>query len=545
MKPLTVMTAYASAPPAEGGVAADFSAETWWLSLIKAVFIVAFLIVSVIMAIWTERRVLGRMQTRPGPNVNGFLGIPQLIADAAKLIMKEDFWLKGAEKLVYILAPVIAAFSAFMIYAVIPFGPQVSILGHSTPLQLTDFPVAALYVLAVTGFGVYGIILGGWSTHSTYPLLGAVRSAAQVISYELSMSLSMLTVFLASGTMSTSGIVAAQERVWWGLAMIPSLLIYVVSMVGEVNRLPFDLPEAEGELVAGHMVEYSSMKFAWYFLAEYINMFNVSAVCVTLFLGGWRSAILSLFWEGANSGWWPMLWFVAKVWAVMFFMIWTRGTLVRIRYDHFMKLGWKVLIPISLVWFVLVAVVRAFRTFSGASVQALLLPMAVVFCVIMFILFLIPDKEEEEGLYEDYEEDDDEEDADDEDVEILDAEDDHVAFLEGFPVPPPPGTSLPPSPRARRTALAAQATDAAGDSETGAATAVGLLEDADVEDDDATGSADSAESPDSAGVAGTAAPAGKDAATALPTFTLDLKADPAGGKDTDTAAEAPQEGKDD
>ena len=272
-------------------------------------------------------------------------------------------------------------------------------------------------------------------------------------------------------------------------------------------------------------------------------MFNVSAVCVTLFLGGWHSTVLSLFWEGANSGWWPMLWFVAKVWAVMFFMIWTRGTLVRIRYDHFMKLGWKVLIPISLVWFVLVAVVRAFRTFSGASVQALLLPMAVVFCVIMFILFLIPDKEEEEELYEDYEDDD--EDADDEDVEILDAEDDHVAFLEGFPVPPPPGTSLPPSPRARRAALAAQATDAAGDSETGATTAVGLLEDTDVEDDDPTGSADSAESPDSAGVAGTAAPAGKDAATALPTFTLDLKADPAGGKDTDTAAEAPQEGKDD
>lgn len=329
--------------------------------------------------------------------------------------------------------------------------------------------------------------------------------------------------------------------------MVPSFIIYVISMVGEVNRLPFDLPEAEGELVAGHMVEYSSMKFAWYFLAEYINMFNVSAVCVTLFLGGWRSAILSLFWEGANSGWWPMLWFIAKVWAVMFFMIWTRGTLVRIRYDHFMKLGWKVLIPISLVWFVLVAVVRAFRTFSGASVQALLLPMAVVFCVIMFILFLIPDKEEEEELYEDYEDDD--EDADDEDVEILDAEDDHVAFLEGFPVPPPPGSSLPPSPRARRAALAAEETDP----ETGAATAVGLLEDTDVEDDDveddAAGSAASAESPDSADTAGPAVPTGKDAATALPTFTLDLKADPASDtatdKATDEAAEAPQEGKDD
>ena len=391
MKPLTVMTAHASAPPAEGGVVADFSAETWWLSLIKAVFIVAFLIVSVIMAIWTERRVLGRMQTRPGPNVNGFLGIPQLIADAAKLIMKEDFWLRGAEKFIYILAPVIAAFSAFMIYAVIPFGPQVSILGHSTPLQLTDFPVAALYVLAVTGFGVYGIILGGWSTHSTYPLLGAVRSAAQVISYELSMSLSMLTVFLASGTMSTSGIVAAQERVWWGLAMIPSLLIYVVSMVGEVNRLPFDLPEAEGELVAGHMVEYSSMKFAWYYLGEYINMFNVSAMCVTLFLGGWRSFVLASFWPGANSGWWPMLWFVAKVWAVMLFMIWTRATLVRIRYDHFMKLGWKFLIPVSLTWFVLVAVVRAYRAFSGGSTRVLLLVLAAVFLVAMIVLLLLPD----------------------------------------------------------------------------------------------------------------------------------------------------------
>ena len=177
-----------------------------------------------------------------------------------------------------------------------------------------------------------------------------MRSAAQVISYELAMSLSVLTVFLASGTMSTSGIVGAQTRMWWAVAMMPSFVIYVVSMVGEVNRLPFDLPEAEGELVAGHMVEYSSMKFAWYFLAEYINMFNVSAVCVTLFLGGWRSFVIASFWPGANEGWWPVLWFVAKIWAVMFAMIWTRGTLVRIRYDHFMKLGWKVLIPAALTW---------------------------------------------------------------------------------------------------------------------------------------------------------------------------------------------------
>ena len=529
-----------------GGVVADFSAETWWLTLIKAVFIVAFLIVSVIMALWVERRGLARMQTRLGPNVNGPLGLLQAVADAGKLIMKEDFWLKGAEKVIYLLAPLIAAFSAFMVYAVIPFGPQVSIFGHSTPLQLTDFPVAVLYILAITAFGVYGIILGGWSTHSTYPLFGAVRSAAQVISYELSMSLSILTVFLASGTMSTSGIVGAQQRIWWAVAMLPSFIIYVISMVGEVNRLPFDLPEAEGELVAGHMVEYSSMKFAWYFLAEYINMFNVSAVCVTLFLGGWRSTILSLFWEGANSGWWPMLWFIGKVWAVMFFMIWTRGTLVRIRYDHFMKLGWKVLIPVSLVWLVLVAVVRAFRTFSGASVQALLLPLAGAFCLIMLGLFLIPDKGDEEEFYAEYDEDDTED-----DVEIMN-DDGHVSFLEGFPVPPLPGQSLPPSPRARRAALAVDLENSEG----GASTAVGLLNDVELEDDetagfvdsaDTAGTADSADSADTAGADEASVPrrSGADAATALPTFTLDLKADTASDKAADKATEAPQEGKDD
>ena len=423
-------------PDDTGGVVADFSEETWWLTIVKAVFVVAFLIVSVILALWVERRGLARMQTRPGPNVNGPFGFFQAIADAAKLIMKEDFWLGGAERVIYILAPVIAAFCAFMVYAVIPFGPQVSILGHSTPLQLTDFPVAVLYILAITAFGVYGIILGGWSTHSTYPLFGAVRSAAQVISYELSMSLAILTVFLASGTMSTSGIVGAQQRMWWGLAMVPSFLIYVVSMVGEVNRLPFDLPEAEGELVAGHMVEYSSMKFAWYFLAEYINMFNVSAVCVTLFLGGWRSVIVASFWEGANSGWWPMLWFVAKVWAVMFFMVWTRGTLVRIRYDHFMKLGWKFLIPVSLAWFVMVAVLQGYRAFFSGSPAGLLIVLAVVFLVAMLVLFFLPEADDDESASG---------------ADSVTAPGEELdAFAGGYPVPPLPGQQLPLSPRVRR-----------------------------------------------------------------------------------------------
>src|SRR5690625_4079465 len=179
--------------------------------------------------------------------------------------------------------------TAFLIYAVIPFGPEVSIFGIVTPLQLTDMSVAVLYILAVTALGVYGIVLGGWSANSTYPLLGAVRSSAQVISYELAMTLALASVFLISGTASTSEIVSAQTNLWWAIVLAPAFIIYHISMVGEVNRLPFDLPEAEGELVAGHMVEYSSMKFAWFFLAEYVNMLNVSAVAATLFLGGWRA----------------------------------------------------------------------------------------------------------------------------------------------------------------------------------------------------------------------------------------------------------------
>ena len=249
-----------------------------------------------------------------------------------------------------------------MAFAVIPMGPVVSVFGHRTPLQLTDLPVAVLYILAVTSIGVYGIVLAGWASGSTYPLLGGLRSSAQVISYEIAMALSFAAVFLYAGTMSTSGIVAAQNGTWYVFLLLPSFLVYLTSMVGETNRAPFDLPEAEGELVGGFHTEYSSLKFAMFMLAEYVNMTTVSALATTMFLGGWHAPWPISMWDGANTGWWPLLWFTAKVWAFLFFYIWLRATLPRLRYDQFMALGWKVLIPVSLVWIAIVATTRSLRT---------------------------------------------------------------------------------------------------------------------------------------------------------------------------------------
>ncbi len=233
------------------GVAADFSNDTWWIWLIKAVVIVIFLLTSVLIAIWFERKVVARMQVRPGPNVHGPFGLLQSLADAMKLLFKEDMTVKAADKVVYIVAPMIAVFCSLLTFAVIPLGPSVSMFGHETPLQLTDFPVAVLYILACAAVGVYGIVLGGWSSNSTYPLLGGVRSTAQVISYELAMGLSLVSVFILSGSMSTSTIVNEQTQVWWFLPLLPAFVIYVISMVGETNRLPFDLPEAEASWSAG------------------------------------------------------------------------------------------------------------------------------------------------------------------------------------------------------------------------------------------------------------------------------------------------------
>jgi NADH-quinone oxidoreductase subunit H len=416
------------------GVAADFSQDNGWTYLVKAVLIVVFLLVSVLIAIWFERKVVGRMQVRPGPNVHGPFGLLQSLADAMKLLLKEDMTVTAADKFIYLLAPMISVFGSLLVFAVIPFGPEVPLpfTDWATPAQLTDFPVAVLYVLACASVGVYGIVLGGWSSGSTYPLLGSVRSTAQVISYELAMGLSLVSVFILSGSMSTSTIVSQQTGRWFFIPLLPAFGVYVISMIGETNRLPFDLPEAEGELVSGYMTEYSSMKFAWFFLAEYINMLNVSAVATTLFLGGWRAPWpISAINDGMfNHGWWPILWFLAKLWLLMFVFVWVRGTLLRLRYDQFMVFGWKWLIPVALGWLVLLSLVQFVRLDSDVSRTQLIVGLVAIGLIVVALVTFWPERSKKP------------------DARAPGAEFD--AFAGGYPVPPLPGQTLPPSPRAAR-----------------------------------------------------------------------------------------------
>jgi NADH-quinone oxidoreductase subunit H len=354
-----------------------FGHDPIWLILIKVLGVFVFLVVMTLFSIVFERKVVGRMQNRIGPNQTGPWGTLQSLADGIKLAFKEEIIPVLADKPVYWIAPVLSCVPAFLAFSVVPFGPQVSMFHHQTPLQLTDLPVGVLVIFACSSLGVYGIVLAGWASGSTYPLLGGLRSAAQMISYEVAMGLSMVSVFLFAGTMSTSGIVAQQDHLWNIIPLFVSFAIYSISMVGETNRAPFDLPEAESELVGGFHTEYSSMKFALFFLAEYINMVTVSALATTLFLGGWHAPFgLVSIWGGANSGWWPVLWFTAKVIVIIFVFVWLRGTLPRLRYDQFMQFGWKVLIPISLVWILAVTTMRTlnqrgWNSFQTAAIVAI------------------------------------------------------------------------------------------------------------------------------------------------------------------------------
>jgi len=360
-----------------------------WLIAVKALMVFIICVLATLMAVWTERRVLAKMQLRTGPNRVGPAGLLQSLSDGVKLALKEDIIPAAADKVVFIIAPIIATSMCFMAFAVIPMTGVVNIFGRQTALQLTDLPVGVLYILAVTSIGVYGVVLAGWSSGSTYPLLGGLRSSAQVISYEVAMGLSLVGVFIYASSMSTSEIVASQhQHLWNAVVLFPSFVIYVISMVGETNRAPFDLAEAEGELVGGFHTEYSSLKFALFFLAEYVNIIAVSALATTLFLGGYHALPGLGFTEQWLGGWFTLIWFFAKVNFFFFIFMWLRGSLPRLRYDQFMKFGWKVLIPVSLVWILIVAALRVLQQ-EGAPRSAILAFAVGVVIIVMAISSMI------------------------------------------------------------------------------------------------------------------------------------------------------------
>ncbi len=412
-----------------------FGTDPWWLVLLKVVALFVVLLVWTIFNVWYERRLVAKMQHRLGPIMNGPFGLGQALADGMKLLIKEDFMPHMVDRVLFTLAPLIAGVAAFTSWAVIPFGGEVEIFGVTTRLQLTDLPVSTLVILAVGSVGIYGFVLAGWSSNSTYALLGGLRSSAQMISYEVSMGLSLVAVFLYSGSMSTSEIVEAQGRPllpfglniglqqWYWLLLLPSFCIYVISMVGETNRAPFDLPECESELVSGYITEYSGFRYAIYFLAEYINMATVSAVATTLFLGGYHAPWPLSMIAALDQGWWGLLWFFLKVQLLISFFVWLRGTLPRFRYDQFMDLGWKWLIPISLAWIVAVATLRTAQAQGWLATPAGWGVMVGVLVAVFGIWWYL-DREPEPALA-----------ADDEDGEF-------DAFAGGFPVPPMPGQQL-------------------------------------------------------------------------------------------------------
>ena len=306
--------------------------------LIKVIVVFTVLLILAAYMTWMERRVFALVQVRVGPNRVGPAGLLQPIADGIKLMFKETLIPADANKIIFILAPALTLIPALSSIAVIPFGDKVEIFGYQIDLFLADVNIGILYIFALSGLGVYGIVLGSWSSNSKYPLLGGLRSAAQLISYELSLGLSLLGVVMLSETLSLKGIVDAQSEIPFIILQPLGFVLFVICMLAETNRAPFDLPEAESELTGGFHTEYSSMHFAVYFLAEYCNMITLSAVGAPSFLGGWRGPFLP-----------PVVWFLIKVIAFMFFFMWLRATTPRLRYDQLMDFGWKILLPVSIL----------------------------------------------------------------------------------------------------------------------------------------------------------------------------------------------------
>jgi NADH-quinone oxidoreductase subunit H len=317
-----------------------------WILLAARVIVVFFgLLILVMLLIWVERKVIADMQTRVGPLRAGPRGILITLADGIKLFFKEGITPTLVDRPVYAIAPIVAMFPAFLAFAVIPFGTGVHIFGRDVPFQIADLNIGILWILAMASIAIYAVVLAGWSSGSNYPLLGSIRSSAQMISYEVGMGLALVAVLMYSGSLKMSAIVASQDTVWNIVPQFPAFVIYLISGLAETNRPPFDLAEAESELVAGFHTEYSGIKFAMFYLGEYLNTVTVAAVATTLWLGGWR---------GPHPGFllwlWPLLWFLLKVFLVIYAYIWVRATLPRMRYDRLMSFGWKVLIPFGLLW---------------------------------------------------------------------------------------------------------------------------------------------------------------------------------------------------
>jgi len=316
------------------------------ISLIKCLVVLFILLTAVAYIQLAERKIVGRMQARVGPTRVGPFGLLQPAADAVKFILKEDLTPDTAHKFLYILAPMLAVVLALLSITVIPIGPIVTLFGHETALQLTDINVGLLLILGVTSLGVYGVVLAGWSSNSKYSLLGSLRGGSQMISYELALGLSLIGPIMLAGTLSLRGIVEAQAHLhWYIVPQIVAFFIYLTAAFAETNRIPFDLPEAEGELGAGYHTEYSAMKFAMFFLAEYVNMITVSCVATLVFLGGWMGPLFGPSWLHAIL---PVIYFLIKASFFLFLYIWVRGTLPRFRYDQLMSFGWKVMVPLAL-----------------------------------------------------------------------------------------------------------------------------------------------------------------------------------------------------
>jgi NADH-quinone oxidoreductase subunit H len=317
----------------------------WVLLIARVAIVFLVLLVTVLLLIWVERKVIADMQTRKGPMRAGPRGVLITFADGIKLFFKEAITPALVDRPVYLIAPVIAMLPAFLAFAVIPFGTGVTLFGRYVPFQIADLNIGILWVLAMGSLMVYGIVLAGWSSGSNYPLLGSIRSSAQMVSYEVGMGLALVAVLMYSGTLQMSEIVESQARVWNVIPQFPAFIVYLICGLAETNRPPFDLPEAESELVAGYHTEYSGIRFALFYLGEYLNTITVAAIATTLFLGGWRGPA-----PDSLPGLWPLLWFLFKVLAIVYLYVWIRATLPRIRYDRLMAFGWKFLIPFGLLW---------------------------------------------------------------------------------------------------------------------------------------------------------------------------------------------------